>query len=251
MSIIDKNSKDPLHHQLYKIIRQKILDQEYKEGEIIPSELEMQKKYGISRITVRRTISDLEHDGLVRKIKGKGTIVEPFKSNRDLQIFQSFSGNALKKGERPGSVILENTKKEAPTKVVELLGIQPGDDIYYLKRLRLLNGRIIALNITFIRSDLGFDIEHNDFNEKTSLYDYLEKQGVKLGSANESMESRMPATDVKMDLFLEDNIPIFYKERVTFNTEGLPVEYSETSYIGNKYKYHIHLSKVREEDENV
>lgn len=251
MTKINKYSKDPLHHQLYRIIRKKIMNGEYKEGEIIPSEQEMQKEYGISRITVRRTITDLEHDGLVRKIKGKGTLVEPMKSNRDLQVFQSFSGNALTKGDRPSSVILELSYSEAPAKVVELLNIQPGDKIFFLKRLRLLNGRIIALNVTYVRSDLEFTISSNDFDEKTSLYDYLEKRGVSLGSANESMESRMPNSECKADLFLDDNVPIFYKERVTFNTDGLPVEYSETSYIGSKYKYNIHLSKVREKNENI
>lgn len=251
MSKIDKKSKVPLHHQLYKILRQKIQNEEYKEGEIIPSELDMQNEYGISRITVRRTISDLEHDGFVRKIKGKGTIVEPLKSDRDLGLFQSFSGNALAKGERPGSVILEISKKEAPAKVVELLSIQPGDKIYYLKRLRLLNGRIIALNVVYIRSDFGFEIVTSDFNENTSLYSFLEQKGIVLGSANETMESRLPSNEVKTDLFIDDNTPIFYKERVTLTADDKPIEYSETSYIGSKYKYNIHLSKVREKIENI
>lgn len=249
IGIIDKSSDTPLHHQLYKILEQKILKGDFKEGEIIPSESEMQSQYKLSRITVRRAISDLEHDGFVRKIKGKGTVIQPLKINREIDVFQSFTKNAISTGRRPSSVILELDYREAPSKVAELLGIELGQNIYYLKRLRLLNGRIIALNITYIRSDLGIDkIEYKDFNEETSLYDFLESRGIKLGAADETMESRIAYDEVMRDLFLSENTPILYKERVSYDINNKPIEYSEISYIGDKYRYNIHLTKVRKDN---
>lgn len=244
--MINKKKSTPLYYQLYELIYQKIKNEEYKEGDLIPSEKEMQKEYGISRITVRRTISDLEHDGLVKTYKGKGTVVLPLKKDRDLLTFQSFSEAVKVKGDRPSSVILKYEVLEAPSKVYQLLEINPGEPVIFLKRLRLINGRIIALNITYVRSDMGFTPKPGDFNEKTSLYNFLEDKGIELGSADEILEARNPTDKVSKALHMEEKQPIFYKERVTYSKGGEPIEYSEISYIADNYKYHIHIEKVGE-----
>ena len=121
--IIEKNGI-PIYEQLYRYIKGCIEDGTYKIGSVIPSESEMQKQFGISRITVRRAISDLEHDGYVRKRRGAGTVVEPRKIERDLSVFNSFGGSAKVRGDRPGSIILQFRRVDASTKVAEKLGLQ-------------------------------------------------------------------------------------------------------------------------------
>ena len=69
-----------MHQQLYLILKEKIEKGEYKEHSQIPSESEIQSMYKISRVTVRRAISDLERDGFVKKRKGAGTYVLPQKN---------------------------------------------------------------------------------------------------------------------------------------------------------------------------
>ena len=74
---LDKESKVPIHQQLYCYIKECIENGTYKENETIPSEKEMQEMFEVSRITVRRAISDLEHDGYLTKRRGMGTVVTP------------------------------------------------------------------------------------------------------------------------------------------------------------------------------
>ena len=147
---LDKDSKVPIHQQLYSYIKERIAEGFYKENEIIPSEKEMQEMFEVSRITVRRAISDLEHDGYLIKRKGRGTIVCPQKKERDMSVFNSFSGDAKVKGDKPGSIILHCKEVEASVKIAEMLQVETGEKVYFLKRLRLLNGRIIALNETYV-----------------------------------------------------------------------------------------------------
>ncbi len=243
--IIEKNGI-PIYEQLYRYIKGCIEDGTYKIGSVIPSESEMQKQFGISRITVRRAISDLEHDGYVRKRRGAGTVVEPRKIERDLSVFNSFGGSAKVRGDRPGSIILQFRRVDASTKVAEKLGISYGDPVYFLKRLRLLNGRIIGLHATYIRSDLGITLSEDDFDSSTSLYELLESRNIRLGSADETMEAKMSNAELRRDLFLEEDQPVIYKERITYDTEGKTVEFSENTYIGEIYKYYIHIVNVRE-----
>ena len=243
---LDRESKAPIHQQLYLFIKGCLEDGIYKEKEVIPSEVELQKQFDVSRITVRRAISDLEHDGFLRKVRGKGTFVEPIKKEKPLSTFTSFSGDAKVKGDKPGSIILACKKVEASVKVAQCLKIEPGESVTFLKRLRLLNGKIIALHETHISSKLGFEIQAQDFDSTTSLYEYLEEKGISLGSADETLEVKISSSELKRELFLEDIQPIVFKERITYDIHGNPVEFSENSYIAETYKYFIHIVNVRE-----
>lgn len=245
MTMIDKASKLPIHHQLYKILKSSLDSGEFPEGSIIPSEAELQQKYDISRITVRRAIADLEHDGYVKRQRGIGTVVVPKKNTRDLTHFQGFSDNAKEIGKHPGSIILVCTDVEASVKVSEMLRLNPREKVCYLKRLRLLDGKLLAVHESYISLRFGFTVQPEDFDSNTSLYDYLERKGMILGSANETNEAKMPTNELKRELYLGDNEPIFYSERITYDEQGNPLEYSENSYIASRYKYNIHLEKVR------
>lgn len=245
--LVDRSSKSPIYEQLYRYIRKGIEEGTYKAGDIIPSEKEMQEQFGISRITVRRAISELENDGFVKKRRGAGTVVEQQKIERDLAVFNSFGGSARVKGDRPGSIILQFKTMEANVKVAEKLKIPCGEKVYFLKRLRMLNGRIIGLHMTYVRSDLGFALSQGDFDSNTSLYALLESRGINLGSADETMEARLSNSELRRELFLEKDQPVVYKERVTYDTDGQSIEFSQNTYIGEIYKYYIHIVNVREE----
>lgn len=243
--LLEKDSKTPIHHQLYKIMKERIERGIYPESSMIPSETDLQKEFDVSRITVRRAMSDLEHDGFVNKKRGQGTIVLPRKDNRDLAEFKSFSWDARTKGNRPGSIILACKTVEANVKVIAMLKLSESEKVVHLKRLRLLNGKIIGLHETYVSLRFGFTITEDDFDTNTSLYDFIEQKGIVLGSADETVEAKIPNNDVRKELYMEENKPIFYKERVTYTLDGTPIEYSENSYIADRYKYNIHLDKVR------
>ena len=81
--MLDKNNFVPLYVQLYRQLREQILNGEYKQGEFIPSETELMKAFATTRGTVRNAISVLVNDGLVQQVRGKGTLVllRPLKYN--------------------------------------------------------------------------------------------------------------------------------------------------------------------------
>ena len=241
---IDKNSQEPIYQQLYTHFKELIENGTYQEGDTIPSENEMLQEYDASRITIRRAINDLEHDGYLKKRRGAGTIVAPLKTKRDLLKFNSFGGSARVQGHIPGSIILEFKTIEASVKVASMLKIENSEKVYFLKRIRLLNGRIVGINETYVSRRLNIKLDRNDFNVDTSLYELLESRGAKLGCADETMEARMASNELKRELFLDNDQPVVYKERITYDTNGCPVEFSENTYIAELYKYSIHIDNV-------
>ena len=236
----------PLYYQIYKALKQNITDGIYKVGSSLPSESELIKKFKVSRITVRRALADLETDGYIVRQKGKGSIILRMKLERPLTVFNSFTGDALSRGDKPSSIILQLTKQSAGVLVAEKLSIEPTNDIYFLSRLRLLNGRMVAIHRSYIRSDLGFVIKDKDFTSDTSLYAFLEEKGIELGSADETVEARLANTEVKRYLFIDDVArAVIYKERTTYDRLMKPVEFSENVYLGDQYKYSVHIVNVK------
>lgn len=243
---IDKSSQEPIYQQLYKHFKELIENGTYQEGDVFPSENEMLNEYDASRITIRRAINDLEHDGYLKKRRGAGTIVAPRKTKRDLSKFTSFGGSAKVQGHIPGSIILEFKTVEAGVKVASMLKIDSGEKVFFLKRIRLINGRIVGLNETYVSRRIGINLKRDDFNVDTSLYALLEERGVELGCADETMEARMASAELKHELFLDNDQPVVYKERITYDVKSVPVEFSENTYIAELYKYSIHIDNVKE-----
>lgn len=233
----------PLYMKIYEKIQQKIVDSSYETGSFLPSESEFQEIFNVSRITVRRALSDLEHDGYIKRIKGKGTQVLPKKHFSDLYQLSGFSEDAKNSGDEPSSIILKCEIQQASVTVANFLQIEPNQDIYYLKRLRLLNGRISGIFETFISKEFDFEINVDKFSDKTSLYDFYENHGVSLGYASETIEATMATPSLKRDMFMDKDEPIFIRERITYDSYNTPIEYSKNFYKANGYKYVVRLHR--------
>lgn len=94
----------PLYIQIKKIIKDKILSNEYAPGDAIPSEAQLQKRFGVSRITARQAIAQLETEGLVERARGKGTrVIFQNKIEEELIGIKSFTNEMLERGITPGT----------------------------------------------------------------------------------------------------------------------------------------------------
>lgn len=89
--MLNKNDSAPLYIQLKQLIRKKILNNELKEMDFLPSESQLMKKFKITRTTIRKAISELKQEGLVQQIQGKGVYVKTRELKETVWNFQSFS----------------------------------------------------------------------------------------------------------------------------------------------------------------
>ncbi|MBS4210147.1 GntR family transcriptional regulator [Bacillus sp. FJAT-50079] len=239
--VIDKQSKLPLHFQIYEDIKGKIESKKLQAGDKIPSEKELQTLYDVSRITVRRAIHDLENEGFVKKSQGKGTIVCSTKQKYDLKRLSSFSEDVKEHGEISSSIIREFKIVKADHKTAYSLGILEGEEVYYLERSRLSGDTVVGLHKAFIKKTDEISLDRLEFDETTSLYERLKMKGIQLKYANEILEAQMPDKEIKKGLGMKDNIPIFFKERITYDTSGVPIEFVKMYYRSDVYQYKVTL----------
>jgi len=242
-TILDKESGIPIHHQIYCHIKDQIISGELKAYSVLPSENAMQELYGVSRITVRRAVGDLAHDGYLRKSHGKGTIVLPQKETSNVNHLVSFSEGAKMQGDIPSAVVLRQQIVRANVKVAESLQVDLDEEVLFLKRLRLLNGVLVGIQNAYITGRKELLSHIPAFDEKTSLYDILSTCGIELDSADEVIEAMLPSPELRRELFMEDHEPVLLREAISYDADGTPIEYSENFYIASRYKYCIHYKR--------
>lgn len=151
-------------------IKEKIERHELKEGQVIPSESELCARYQVSRITVRKAIDELVRDGLVYRIKGKGTFVQNLEK-KGLSNIYSFTEAILHRGKTPSKRLLSMEKTEADSALKERMGLECGQ-VYRIKSLYFADGQPYCVNTSVLPADLFPNLEFFDFNNR-SLYEVL------------------------------------------------------------------------------
>lgn len=236
------DSKVPLNHQIYLNLKEAIVQKDIKEGEKIPSEAKLVEIFGVSRITVRKAVDELARKGYVKKQQGKGTIVLPMKQSYNLQQLTSFSHDVKKKGSNAQSKIRVFSEIPANEFIAETLNINAGDLVYYLERIRYYGEEIIGLHKAYIRKKDMLDISKGEMKDDTSLYSLFESKGVFLKEATETIEAIMTNQELNEILNFKEDQPVFYRKRLSYDEQDVPIEYVEMYYDAKVTRYEIKMN---------
>lgn len=240
---VDTASNIPIYYQLYTYLKEAILDGEYTPGQCVPSESEMMAQYGVSRVTVRRAIADLERDGFLKRYRGKGSVVLERKSITTLNSLYSFSEMARLRGQPASYIIISDDVKAADIKISQELEIPENSLVFEIKRLLLLNGRIAALTTAYVPYLEEWKGMFKDFNENTSLFERFLEYNTIIDHAEETLEVITPSTEVRRTLYLPDNLQVVYSVHKTYDDKDRVIAYTESYIASNKFKYTITIKR--------
>lgn len=202
----------------------------------LPSERELCELFGVSRITIRRAVSDLEHEGTLFRIQGKGAFVNATKIHQPLTRASSFTQDMNSRQMRPGARILAMERIPSGVLLAAKLGIAPTEDVIMLKRLRLADEEPMAIETCYLPLNIGTAIV-DKIADNMSLYQLISSVcGVTIASASETIEvSRLKNYEKK--LLACENIPYaLHITRCSFDKERNAVEYVESKYRADRYR---------------
>ena len=218
----------------------------YKQGEKLPTEREMCEMFGVSRITVRQALSELENDGWVRRTQGRGTFVrhpdhKPEKKFEQLlNSNYSFSEELRKQGVTPSTRVLSLTHINAQPPLTEKLQVAPGSMIDVLLRLRLADETPYAYETSYVPSEY-LNGATSDEIARDGLYNTMErKSGVRPNKAVEIFEAGIAPDVIAEVLGRKGVLSIMQIERIAF-LDDRPVEYCCSSVAGDKYRFRVKL----------
>lgn len=156
--VIERASPVPYYEQLYSILKDRIVRGEFPVGERLPSELELCRDFGLSRATVRQTLSKLEADGYARRVARRGVFAATPEetSGWTLQDTEGFLEYQLRHG-RTGvrTEVIDAGFVAAPAHVAEALRVPEGTDVFALKRVRYLDGEIALFSTNWFPRQIG------------------------------------------------------------------------------------------------
>jgi GntR family transcriptional regulator len=231
-----RDSPNPLYLQIKEYLAAEIGVGRYQPDQRLPSERALSKQFKVGRMTVRQALLELVHEGKIYTSMGKGTFVLGPKIDQQLRTLTGFSQEVLMRGGQPSSRVLEAKVIPAVPEVAAALRILPGAEVFLLSRLRLSDGGPLALETAHLPFTLFPGLLRHNFAAQ-SLYQILEGEyGVKLVQAEQTVEADLASPyEIEM-LSLMPPAAVLKMQRLTFNQDGVPVEYVCSAYRGDRYK---------------
>jgi GntR family transcriptional regulator len=236
VAAITMTKKLPKHEEIRIELESKMRSDTYKAGSKLPPEIELSAEYNVSRSTIRQALRSLEERGLINRKSGHGTTVMPI-INTEIQKLSSFSEDMLSRGYVPSSKLLDIQLVDAPEYVQEAFQIK-NKKVWYLKRLRFADDKVIALQLLFIPPYLPIELQ--DLLDMESYYELLEsKLNIKVHSATETLSARKAEGEEVKLLKTKDTVIEF--DRITYSNDAKCVEYIRGIYLASQYKYQFKL----------
>jgi GntR family transcriptional regulator len=238
---LSREAPNPLYLQLKDTLVADIKAGRYHVHQRLPSERELSERYKVSRMTARQALLDLAREGLVYTRVGKGTFVADSKIDQQLRTVTGFSQDIRARGSQPSSVVLEAKIIPATPEVASALHILIGADVITLARVRLADGKALAVETAYLPSTLCPNLLQHDFSIE-SLYHILEKEyGFLLTQADQTIEASLATTQEAELLKLTPPAAMLHMERLTVRQDGQPIEYVLSTYRGDRYKFRSQL----------
>lgn len=237
---LDRGAESPLWQQLVTVLREAIREGELAPDQALPSEAELIDRFGVSRTVVREALAELVREGLIYKIRAKGSFVSPAKPA--LRFIGSTLGSAADlqaTGRTVTTRVLSIEEGAASEDEAEALRLEPGAEVTRLRRLRSVDGLPWLLVETALPKDLFPGVAKANL-ENRSLYEHLRRHyGVTPKGADRWLEAVIPSADDAGLLQLTAGEPALAIESITWSEDGTPFEYYRGLHRSGEPRFHV------------
>lgn len=236
----------------YAIVKQHLLDAiksgHYQPGDQLPIEDELCKMYTVSRTTIRQALQQLELEGRINKIQGKGTFISTTQSeivHHMLAPIVNFTELMEELGRRSETRILESSVVPAIPPFQLQLDIPEQSPVTKLVRLRLADDQPVAHETIYLPWSLAPGLSNE--KEIGSLFKLLkEKYGHQIERSVDTLKPVIADEAIAKLLNIESGSPSFHIRTVSYLQDNTPIEYSESVFrtdmshfvIERRYDHH-------------
>jgi GntR family transcriptional regulator len=241
---VDRSSPLPFYSQLKRIIIDDIAARGLRPGDRFMGDHELCATYNVSRTVVRQALSELEAEGVVERIKGRGTFIATPKTDEGL--VQSLTGlyhDVTSRGSRLVSDVRRLEVVPSDDQVAEALSIPVGRRVIVIDRVRYVDGEPWAVVITHVPYEAAPDLLNDDLTEQ-SLYALLEsKYGMRIASGKRTLEASVANAALAKSLQLSPGSAILVLRSVVFDPDGRPVETFVAYHRGDRSRFEVELGE--------
>lgn len=233
---LDKNSFTPMYFQIQSQLLKMIQSGQLRAGDLLPSEEELSRICGVSRMTARQALQGLKSQGFASRQKGHGSFVSQPRVEKDITHFCGFTVEMRALGMKASSQVLELETSPASPEVALQLRVDVNSHVFRMLRLRLADGLPFAIEEIRLPLERFPGIEKLDFS-RLSLYETLRtRYKTRFGRADEILEARSAVGREAKLLGIPPKSSLLVISRTIWSQDGLPVETAHSVYRGDRYR---------------
>ena len=234
--LLDREGSTPLYVQLTNILRDKIDHTEWKPNQKIPSENDLNRIYGISRMTARQVLAQLVNEGLLFRVQGKGTFVAPRKIGTRSPAYKGIREQLEQLGYETTTTLLSMDLVVADNLVGRSLGLHPGDQVYVMRRLRHVEREPISLHVSYIPEQLAAGLDQYDTVKQQLCVVLEENYDLRMGHVKETLESTSASSAEAKLLGVSRGAPLLLLQQRIASPSGVLFEHSKIVFRGDKIR---------------
>lgn len=230
-----------LHHQVYMLLRQQILEGRYPADRPMPGEHDLAAGFAVARVTMRSALRRLEAEGLVTRRRGAGTFARP--PGRAEPVHANLHGLAqdlLAMGRRTTVRLVEAAYVAAPAEIAALLKLPAGSVVQKSVRVRSMQDTPFSHLTTWVPEDIGRRFTEGSLATEP-LLGLLQQAGIELAHACQTISAKLADMPVAVLLGAEPGEALLWVKRQVFDRDGRVVELIEALYRPDMYAYRIDL----------
>lgn len=240
---IDRRSPLPLYYQLKQILLSELRERGLKPGDRLPGDHELCGSFKVSRTVVRQALAELETEGVIERVKGRGTFVAQHKTSE--RLVQSLTGlyeDVAARGSHLRSDVRRLEVAPADEEIAARLQLGPGEPVIVIARLRFVDEEPWVLVTTYVPYALAPGLVREDLRDQ-SLYALLEgKYGVALRHGDRSVEAAVASAELADDLDIAVGDPVLVLRSLVYGNTG-PVEMFVAYHRGDRSRFDVTLNR--------
>lgn len=234
MTDVSRGNGVAVWRQISQALREDIGAGAYAPGERLPTEADLVRRFAVNRHTVRRAISDLQEDGLVRVEQGRGTFVHEDVIDYRLGRRTRFTETISAQRRTPGGALIRGFEMPADPSVAEALELNTGERVVVIERLGEADGRPMSIGTHYFPQS-RFPTIVEEYERTGSVTAALAAFGVEdYVRASTRVRARRATADEARQLQQPANAPILQTEAINRDADGSPIEYGVSRFASER-----------------
>jgi GntR family transcriptional regulator len=211
-------------------------------GDVLPGEHRLCEQFSVSRTVVRQALAQLEHQGVIVRVKGKGTFVAHQKTPESLvHTLTGLYEEVAARGGHVHSIVRKQRFEPASDETAEALGVAPGTAVAVIDRLRFVDGEPWSWSTTYLPHEVGALVIDADLSDQ-SLYGLLSAQGIRAVRGKRSAEAASADQEQASLLQVGVGQALLVLRSIGYDDGDRPIEYFLAYHRGDRSRFEFELT---------
>lgn len=229
--------------QIYLTLRDQIVSGQLADGTALPGEQVLAFEHGVSRVTVRRALAELEREDLVSRRQGAGTFVRNKGGVKPIVVdISDVFATLAAMGRETNVRLLDFAYCEASEQIASALKLKTNERVQRSVRVRLIDGKPFSFLVTYVPRHIGATYSEADLASHP-LLSLLERSGVKVERATQDVSATLATPEAAAALEVDVGSPLIALTRTVFAEGGAGIEHLSALYRPDRYMLRMEMER--------